>query len=69
MLEKKHNIVKFYLCSDHFKPEDFINPDEPDKTLLMLKKTRQHIPLPSIFEDNLAENVNSVKVGALFADV
>lgn len=59
LLEKKlDNLTKYYLCSDHFKDEDFLNPETDDKQLLILKRNNQCIPIPSKFEDNLMQNIN-----------
>lgn len=59
LLDKKiGNLTKYYLCSDHFSREDFLNPDVDDKSFLRLKKIPS-VPIPSIFEDNLMKNVQS----------
>lgn len=59
MDKKLENLTKYYLCSDHFKPDSFINPEIEDKSFLRLNRLYS-IPLPSIFEDNLMKNVESV---------
>jgi hypothetical protein len=48
------------LCSDHFTEDDFVNPTVENKTLLVLKKTANILPLPSRFENNLQQNVEIV---------
>lgn len=59
LLDKKiGNLTKYYLCSDHFTNDDFLNPDVDDKSFLRLKKIPS-APIPSIFEDNLMKNVQS----------
>lgn len=66
MIEKKiENLTKYYLCSDHFTSEDFIDPNVQDKSFLRLNRSyafrnASNIPLPSIFEDNLMKNVKKV---------
>lgn len=60
LLDKKiSNLTKYYLCSDHFSFDAFMNPEVEDKQLLRLNKTLS-IPIPTFFEDNLMENVKSV---------
>lgn len=51
--------MKFYLCSDHFTNEAFLNPEVEDKRFLRLNRTIS-IPLPTIFEDNFMKNVKQV---------
>lgn len=51
--------MKFYLCSDHFTNEAFLNPEVEDKRFLRLNRTTS-IPLPTIFEDNFMKNVKEV---------
>ncbi|CRK92401.1 CLUMA_CG005969, isoform A, partial [Clunio marinus] len=57
--KKLDNITKYYLCSDHFSSDAFSNPETEDKSYLRLNKTFS-IPIPTIFKDNLMENVKSV---------
>lgn len=59
MDKKLENLTKYYLCSDHFAPDAFTNPEIEDKSFLRLNRL-YNIPLPSIFEDNLMKNVKSV---------
>lgn len=51
--------MKFYLCSDHFPPEAFLNPEVEDKRFLRLNRT-ESIPIPTIFEDNFMQNAKEV---------
>jgi len=57
--KRLENLTKYYLCSDHFSPEAFVNPNIEDKSFLRLNRTYE-IPLPAIFEDNLMKNVKLV---------
>lgn len=57
--KRLENLTKYYLCSDHFTPEAFVNPNIEDKSSLRLNRLYS-IPLPSVFEDNLMKNVKSV---------
>lgn len=59
MEKRLENLTKYYLCSDHFSRDSFLNPDVEDKSFLRLNKLL-NIPTPSIFEDNLLQNVKSV---------
>lgn len=59
MDKKLENLTKYYLCSDHFASDAFVNPETDDKSFLRLNRLYS-IPLPTIFEDNLMKNVESV---------
>lgn len=48
------------MCSDHFTPNDFINPNVENKALLVLQRSSNYIPMPSRFENNLEQNLQSV---------
>lgn len=52
-------MTKFYLCSDHFSPDCFSNPEVEDQSFLRLNRVFS-IPIPSIFEDNLMKNARLV---------
>jgi Zinc-finger associated domain (zf-AD)/THAP domain len=57
LLDKKiDNLTKYYLCSDHFTPQDFSNPNIEDRSFLMLNRTANIVPLPTQFENNLQQN-------------
>lgn len=58
-MKRLENLTKYYLCSDHFSPDCFLNPDVEDKSFLRLNRVFS-IPNPSIFEDNLMKNVKLV---------
>lgn len=55
------NLTKYYLCSDHFASDAFIDANVEDKSFLRLNKLYS-IPLPDkeLFENNLMKNVKSV---------
>lgn len=61
MADKKiDTLIKYYLCSEHFTPSDFANPDVDDKSFLTLNRSQNYIPLPSKFENNLQQNIEVV---------